>query len=245
MLTEEEKLRYSRQILIPEIGQEGQERLSQACVMIAGLGGLGSITAYYLATAGVKHLIIIDYDVIKLDNLNRQLLYNTKDIGRLKVESACEKLQDLNPNCRIDPILTDITVDKDLDPINACQLIIDATDNLKARQELNRISQVKKIPFIYGGIDGLNGMTTTFIPGKTGCLSCVFPHEKGFRNQGAIGALGPVAGIIASIQCIEAVKILIGMEPRLTGKLLRFKGAELSFQEIILEKNPECIVCGS
>jgi molybdopterin-synthase adenylyltransferase len=244
MLTEDERLRYSRQILIPEIGHEGQERLSGACAVVAGLGGLGSITAYYLAAAGVGHLIIVDQDKVSLDNLNRQLLHNTEDIGRMKTESAYEKLIRLNPNCRIDRVSADITAWTGLDTKDNCRVIIDATDNFIARKKINLISQSKNIPFVYGGINGFMGMTTVFIPGETACLECIFPNTHSTKKA-TISVLGPVAGLIASIQSIEALKILLGIGSRLAGKLLIFDGLQMEFKETEIKKNPACAICGA
>ena len=235
--------RFSKQRLIPEIGQAGQEELAKSMVMIAGLGGLGSISAYYLASAGVGRLRIIDRDCVDIDNLNRQILYNTRDIGHLKVDIAVEKLRNLNPDCRIEPLYADILSDQASDFAEGCRLIIDATDNLPARHALNRISLKYKIPFIYGGIDGWQGMTTTFIPGKTGCLACLFPFPNMNRKEKTIGVLGPVAGVMASIQSLEAIMILLGMTPQLAGRMLRFQGLTLDFKETVFEMDPQCSIC--
>ncbi len=245
VLTKDQKDRFSRQLLIPEIGEFGQEELSGSMVMIAGLGGLGSISSYYLAAAGVGHLKIIDRDCVALDNLNRQILYGTEEIGRLKIDTAVKKLRNLNPQCRVEPLYADILEEHVFDFAEGCQLIIDATDNLPARQALNRICLEKQIPFIYGGIDGWNGMATTFIPGKTGCLSCIFPSQGTDEKHKPTGALGPAAGVIASIQSLEAIMILIGMESRLAGRMLRFLGRELELRETRIERNPLCPLCGS
>lgn len=245
MLTKEQKDRFSRQLLIPEFGETGQKALLETSVLIAGLGGLGSVSAYYLVAAGIGHLKIIDRDYVAIENLNRQILHNTNDLGRPKIESARDKLRSLNPDCIIEPIHTDIRGKGLLDLVEGCRLIIDATDNLDARLALNRASVEKRIPFIYGGIDGLSGMTTTFIPGKTACLACIFPSQGRNRKDVIIGALGPVVGTIASIQCTEAVMILSGKSPKLAGRMLRFNGMEIDFKETKITRNPRCHVCGS
>jgi adenylyltransferase/sulfurtransferase len=211
--------------------------------MIAGLGGLGSISAYYLAAAGVGRLMIVDRDRVAVENLNRQILHNTVDIGRPKVDSALEKLQRLNAGCRIEPVFETI------DSLNArrlaegCDLIIDATDNLKTRHVLNRASLEKQIPFIFGGIDGWNGMAATFIPGQTGCLACLFPEHRKTGQRGPAPALGPTAGVIATLQSLEAILILLGLPPRMANRMMDFRGLDLRFRTIRTEKNPDCSLC--
>lgn len=243
LLTEEQKRRYRRQLILPEIGEDGQEKLGKARVLIVGLGGLGSISSYYLAAAGVGHLRIVDRDAVGLENLNRQLLHSTVDLGRPKVESASEKLLRLNPSCRVQAEVMTIGDENALGLAEGCGLIIDATDNIATRHVLNRVSLRKKIPFIYGGIRGWNGMAATFIPGKTGCFACLFPLERARTNETEFPALGPTAGVIASIQSMEALRILLGLPPRLAGRLLTFRGVEMRFRSTFVEKDPECPQC--
>ncbi len=241
MLSDEMKSRFHRQIIIPEIGEAGQESLASSKVLVAGLGGLGSVSSYYMTAAGVGHLKIIDDDAVSLDNLNRQILHNTGDIGRIKVDSGSEKLEKLNPSCRIEKLHTDIISPESHIFAEGCSLIIDATDNLTARNALNKMSLEKNIPLIYGGIDGWNGMVTTFIPGRTACLACLFPVKESEKKT--IGALGPVAGIISSIQSVEAIRILLGEKPGLAGRMLRFTGDQMDFKYSKIDKNPDCPVC--
>jgi len=244
LLTEEQKRRYRRQLILPEIGEEGQQKLGRAKVLLVGLGGLGSISSYYLAAAGVGHLRIVDRDAVGLENLNRQLLHSTDDLGRPKVESASEKLLRLNPLCHVETAIVDIG-DKNASGLaKDCSLIIDATDNLATRHVLNRVSLQKQIPFIYGGINGWNGMAATFIPGKTGCFACLFPPERTRPNETEFPALGPTAGAIASIQSMEALRILLGLPSRLAGRLLTFRGLEMRFRSTSIEQDPECSLCG-
>ncbi len=243
MLTKEETRRYSRQLSIPEIGIQGQQKLSQGSVMVVGLGGLGSISAYYLAAAGVGHLKIVDRDRVALENLNRQILHSTTDIGRPKVDSAVEKLYELNAGCRIEAVLETIDATNAGNLADACDLIIDATDNLTTRHVLNQASLEKQIPFIFGGIDGWNGMAATFIPGRTGCFACLFPQQREAEKRQPISALGPTAGVIATVQTLEALKILLGREPKLTNRMLDFRGLDLNFRFIHIEKNPDCRLC--
>jgi molybdopterin/thiamine biosynthesis adenylyltransferase len=245
VLTEEQKRRYRRQLILPEIGEDGQQRLGRAIVLIVGLGGLGSISSYYLAAAGVGHLRIVDRDAVGLENLNRQLLHSTDDLGRPKVESASEKLLRLNPACHVQPTLVDIGDENALGLAKGCSLIIDATDNVRTRHVLNRVSLEKQIPFLYGGINGWNGMAATFIPGVTGCFACLFPSRETSDEEKGIPALGPTAGVIASVQSMEALKILLGLPPRLAGRLLTFRGQEMRFRSTPIEQDPECPLCGS
>ena len=243
-LTEEQRHRYQRQLAIPEIGTHGQIRLGKARVMIVGLGGLGSITSYYLAAAGVGWLRIVDHDTVVLSNLNRQLLHRTPDLGRPKVASAADKLRRLNPGCCIEPVHVRVAHDNGLDLADGCDLLIDATDNLATRHALNRISLAKRIPFIYGGINGWSGTAATFIPGKTCCFACLFPALEDEAEVRITPALGPTAGVIASIQSMEVLRILLGLEPGLAGRLLDFQGSQVRFRTIRLEKNPDCALCG-
>jgi molybdopterin-synthase adenylyltransferase len=243
ILSSEEAIRYSRQLILPEIGPQGQIRLKQARVLIAGVGGLGSVSAYYMAAAGIGSIRIADRDTVEAGNLNRQILHGTGDIGKPKTLSALEKLRNLNPDCDIEPIQEIISDETILDMVAGCTVILDGTDNLKTRKVLNRASILKGIPFIYGGIDGFIGMASTFIPGLTPCLECFFSRDNGENKP--IGVIGPVPGVIASIQSLEAIKLILEIGELLTNSLLLFNGMDMTFRKIEMEKNPECPVCGS
>jgi len=242
ILSSEEAVRYSRQLILPEIGPQGQIKLKQARVLIAGMGGLGSVSAYYMAAAGIGSLRIADGDCVEAGNLNRQILHGTGDIGKPKTLSALEKLRNLNPDCDIESIQKLISAETILDMVADCTVILDGTDNLKTRKVLNRASILKGIPFIYGGVDGFTGMVSTFIPGRTPCLECLFSRDKG-QNE-PIGIIGPVPGVIASIQSLEAIKLILGIGGLLTNNLLVFNGMDMTFRKIEMEKNPDCPVCG-
>jgi molybdopterin/thiamine biosynthesis adenylyltransferase len=244
LLTDEQKSRYHRQVILPEIGEKGQHKLGKSRVLIVGLGGLGSISSYYLAAAGVGCLRIVDCDDVSLDNLNRQILHSTLDLNRAKTDSAAEKLRRLNPECCIEPVGAHIGEDNGFLLADGCDLILDATDNLASRHVLNRISLARRIPLIYGGINGWNGTAATFIPRKTCCFACLFPPEDLRKQETGIPVLGPAAGVIASIQSMEALRILLGLSPQLAGRLLDFQGKEIRFRTIRLEKNPDCKLCG-
>ena len=246
MLSSEDRQRYSRQMLLPEIGKAGQEKLTRAAVLVAGLGGLGSISAYYLAAAGFGRLRLVDSDTVTLENLNRQILHQTQDLGRPKTDSAEGKLSALNPGCRIEAFGERITADSALRLAAGCDLIVDATDNAATRAVLNRTALTLDIPFVFGGVSGLDGMVTTIIPGRTPCLQCIFPNLADIQTKAPVPALGPVVGIIASIQCLEAIKWVAGMETELlAGKLLSIQCRNLRFRTVSLARNPACPVCGA
>ena len=242
-LTHEELLRYSRQTMIPEIGEEGQQKLKRAKVLVAGVGGLGSISSYYLAAAGIGHLTIVDKDIVECSNLNRQIIHWTEDIGEAKTQSAIRKLQKLNPNCSIRAIQAEITEDNCRELIGDCSIIVDAMDNMKTRRILNAASIKNNIPYIYGGVHHLDGLVSVFIPQKTPCLECVFPFDAAESDSAPSGILGPVAGVISCIQSIETVKLILDFKDLLTGRLLCFCGYDMSFQEFKIEKKPQCPAC--
>ncbi len=244
MLTEDEVRRYSRQMALPEFGSSGQLRLAAGRVAVAGLGGLGSIAAYYLTAAGVGYIKIIDRDRVSLDNLNRQILHTTADLDRPKPDSAAEKLGRLNPHCRIEAIQASIGEGNAQDLLAGCDVIVDATDNRATRRLLNGVSLQRGVPFVYGGIEGWNGMVATFIPGRTACFGCLFPHEAKPRGGKPPAVLGPSAGIVASIQCLETLRLLLGIPPQLAGRLLRFSGSSMQFHTLQIDRNPQCPVCG-
>ena len=242
-LTEEEKERYSRQMMIPSIGARGQDLLRRARICIAGVGGLGSVSAYYLAAAGIGHLRLVDRDVVELSNLNRQILHWTEDLGTCKTDSASDKLARLNPDCLVEAIHAGIDEKNVFEIVDGCNVIIDALDNIKTRKLLNIASVRKSVPMIYGGVEGFTGMASTFLPGRTACFECLFSHiTEDDRSKGVIGAL---PAIIGSIQALEAIKIVTGLEVSLAGKLIYFSGLNMKFHEIEVDKNPRCPVCGT
>jgi molybdopterin-synthase adenylyltransferase len=243
MLTEDEARRYRRQVALPEIGVAGQLRLAAGRVAVVGLGGLGSIAAYYLTAAGVGFLKLIDQDRVALENLNRQILHNTDDLGRPKTDSAAEKLSRLNPHCRLETICATINDNNAGELLSDCAVIVDGTDNRTARQVLNRVSLQKHLPFVYGGIEGWEGMVSTFMPGRTACFSCLFPLQAAPVQNEPPPALGPSAGLVASLQCLETLRILVGLPPRLAARLLRFSGSTMEFRTLPIERNPHCPEC--
>jgi molybdopterin-synthase adenylyltransferase len=243
-LTQEEKLRYNRQIIIPEIGEEGQKKIKKAKVFVAGIGGLGSISTYYLTAAGIGYLKMVDKDTVDYSNLNRQIIHWSENIGERKSESGSRKLKSLNPNCAIEAICAEITEENCMELLGDCSVIVDAMDNMKTRRLLNAASVKKGIPYVYGGVHQLDGMASTFIPGETPCLECVFPSIRTEPDAPPPGILGPVPGIIACIQAIETIKIIAGLGGLLTGRLLFFSGYDMTFREFNINRDPDCPVCG-
>lgn len=242
MLSQEESARYDRQIMIPEIGKEGQERLKKAKVFVAGAGGLGCPISVYLAVAGVGHIRIADHDRIDLSNLNRQILHWNKDIGRLKADSAGEKLPEINPDVKIETVSETIDDENVTSLTDGFDAIVDAMDNWPARYALNRAAVENNIPFFHGAVRGLEGRAMTIIPGKTACLRCMYHGTPPIENA---PVLGTTPSIIASIQVTEVIKYLVGMGgDLLSGRLLIYDGMDMTFKEFKVERNPECDHCG-
>jgi adenylyltransferase/sulfurtransferase len=238
----EEKIRYDRQLRMPEIGPAGQRKLKAAKVFLAGLGGLGSTTACLLTAAGIGCLRIVDGDTVSLENLNRQILYGTGDVGKPKPDTAADRLRQLNPHCRLEPLQANITAQNAFELVSDCRIVVDATDNLATRLALNRVSVARKIPFVFGGIQGLHGMATTFVPPQTPCLACLFPGT-GQNEPVKTPVVSPLPALVASIQALETIKWIVGAGKLLTNRLLRIDGVNCCFKITTLEKNPSCPVC--
>jgi adenylyltransferase/sulfurtransferase len=240
MLSNEEKERYDRQLLIDDLDVKGQEKLKKSKVFIAGAGGLGSPISIYLSAAGVGTLRIVDQDIISLSNMNRQILYNSMDIGRKKAHAAKEKLKALNPHINVEVMSKTITKDNVFDLVDGFDLIMDAMDNFPTRYLLNEAAFTKKIPFIYGGVYGLEGALTTMIPGKTVCLRCIVNEAPPASTP---PVLGSTPGIIGCLQSMEAIKYLSGIGSLLKNRLMIFDGFNMQFREVKLSRDPKCTVC--
>lgn len=240
MLTRDEETRYDRQIMIKGIGETGQEKLKQARVVIAGSGGLGSPIAIYLAAAGVGTIRIIDHDTVELSNLNRQVLHWDRDIGRRKVESSAEKLQQLNPHITIEPVSETITEDNVSRLIAGSDLIVDGMDNLPTRYLLNKAAISNKIPFIHGAVYGLEGRVLTVIPGESACLKCVY---RGLLPPEKFPVIGVTPAVIGCIQATEAIKYIVGMGRLITDRLLVYDGLSMKFTELAVRRDPNCEHC--
>src|SRR3989304_1474090 len=233
MLTPSERERYDRQIMIGEIGQEGQEKLKRSRVVIAGAGGLGSLIAIYLTAAGIGTIRMIDHDQVTLSNLNRQILHWEEDIGRKKVDSARTKLKNLNSAMEIEAITETITEGNVSKLVDGCDVIVDAMDNLPTRYLLNRCAIEKNIPFFHGAGNGFEGRVMTVIPGETACLRCMY---RGLVPQEKFPVMGVAPAVIGSIQATEVIKYLVGVGKLLTDRLLIYDGLEVTFNEFRVNK---------
>jgi adenylyltransferase/sulfurtransferase len=239
MFSIQELDRYKRQIML--FGEEGQKRLKKATIFIAGAGGLGSPISIYLAVAGVGRIVLADKDSVELTNLNRQILHFNSDIGERKTTSALRKLKEINPDVTIEVLDTTIDETNILEIIGDADGIVDAMDNFPTRYLLNSAAYTKKIPFFHGGIRGLCGQATTFIPGKTACLSCIFPHPPPAE---VFPVVGVTPGLIGMVQANEVIKYLTGTGELLTDRLFYWDGERATVDEITLERNPSCPICG-
>jgi len=241
MLTGDELKRYDRQIMIPGIGEKGQEKLKRARVVIAGGEGLGSPASIYLAAAGVGTIRIIDHDRVELSNLNRQVLHWDEDIGREKVNSAVEKLKRLNKGVAIEAVEETITEANISKLVAGFDLIVDAMDNLPTRYLLNKAAIENNIPFFHGAVYGLEGRAMTIIPGRTACLGCVYrgpiPEEK-------FPVIGVTPAVIGCIQATEVIKYVTGIGKLLANRLLVYDGLNMKFTELVVKKDPNCEYCG-
>jgi len=242
MLTPSERERYDRQIMIGEIGQEGQGKLKRSRVVIAGAGGLGSTVAIYLTSAGIGMIRVIDHDQVALSNLNRQILHWEEDIGRKKVDSARTKLRNLNSAVEIEAIAETITEGNVSQLADGCDAIVDAMDNLPTRHILNRCAIERNIPFFHGAVNGFGGRVMTIIPGETACLRCMY---RGPVPQEKFPVIGVAPAVIGSIQATEVIKYLVGIGKLLTNRLLIYDGLKITFSEFTVNKNPDCDHCGS
>jgi molybdopterin-synthase adenylyltransferase len=239
MLNDAERERYARQIRL--FGEEGQERLKRANVFIAGAGGLGSIISIYMAAAGFGRIFIADCDSVEISNLNRQVLHRTKDLGRYKADSARDMLNSINPEIAIETRVETINEKNIGKLLQGYDLIMDAMDNFPTRYLLNKAALSKEIPLFHGAISGLQGQATTIIPGKTGCMRCIFPRPP---PASTFPALGSTCGVIGSIQVTEAVKYILGLEGLLQNRLLLWDGLSACLEEVAYLRNPGCVDCG-
>ncbi len=247
-LSADELLRYSRQLNLPEIGEEGQRRLKRARVLCIGAGGLGSPAALYLAAAGVGTLGVVDDDHVDLSNLHRQLLHGTADVGRRKTESAHERLRSVNPEVVINTHTTRLRANNARDLIESYDVVIDGSDNLPTRYLSNDVCVWQKKPNIYGSVHRFEGQASVFAPHlDAACYRCLFPEPP---PAGAVpscaeaGVLGVVPGIIGSIQALETIKLITGAGESLLGRLLHFDALSLRFREFNIRRDPNCPVCG-
>lgn len=246
-LSHEEIHRYSRHLLIPDVGLQGQQKLKGSSVLIVGTGGLGSPVALYLAAAGIGRIGLVDYDVVDFSNLQRQIIHGQSRLGDLKVESARDRLLDLNPEIQVDIYNEFLNSDNALDIAEPYQIIIDGTDNFPTRYLVNDLCVLTGKPNVYGSIYRFDGQASVFNLGDGPCYRCLFPEPPppGLVPSCAEGGvLGVLPGTIGSIQATETLKLILGIGEPLVGRLLLYDALDLSFQTVKLHKNPDCKVCG-
>jgi molybdopterin/thiamine biosynthesis adenylyltransferase len=238
MLTNQDKLRYARNLLLPNFGESSQQKLKQSKVLVIGTGGLGSAALYYLAAAGIGNIGIIDFDVVDISNLQRQILHSTNDLGRKKVDSASEKLKALNPEINIKTY--DFFFDQEI-ILEDYDIVLDCTDNFTSKKFINQACVKLKKPLIHAGILEYSGQIMTIIPNETACYNCVFDEEPPVNPSKAV--IGAVAGILGILQAAEAIKYLTGLGDLLTNKLFVYDFLKTDFRKIEIKKNKGCSVC--
>jgi molybdopterin/thiamine biosynthesis adenylyltransferase/rhodanese-related sulfurtransferase len=246
-LTHEEIRRYSRHLIMPQVGMAGQRQLKAASVLIVGLGGLGSPQAMYLAAAGVGRLGLVDDDTVALSNLQRQVIHGTGNVGRAKLESAAERLRDLNPNIQIDTYPVRLGSANALDVLAPYDIIVDGTDNFPTRYLLNDACVLLGKPNVYGSVFRFDGQATVFDARGGPCYRCLFPQPPppGLMPGCAEGGvLGVMPGVIGTIQATEAIKLILGIGETLVGRLLLYDALAMTFDFVKLRKNSNCPVCG-
>ncbi len=246
-LRADQRERYHRHLLLPEVGEQGQLRLLDAKVLLLGAGGLGSPAAMYLAAAGVGTLGIVDMDVVDASNLQRQVLHNTERIGQRKVDSAAATLTAMNPDVRVVPHDLRLAADNVLDVLAGYDLVVDGTDNFPTRYLLNDASVITSIPVVHGSIFRFEGQVTVFDPVRGPCYRCLLPEPPPAElapSCAEAGVLGVLPGIVGSLQALEAIKVLLSLGDTLVGRLLTYDALEQTFRTFEVRKDPACPACG-
>ena len=245
--TEDQINRYSRHILLQDVGVEGQEKISRGRVLVVGAGGLGAPVAFYLAAAGVGAIGIIDGDVVDLSNLQRQIIHFTADVGKPKVISAKEKINRLNPDVQVTTYQALLTAENAPDVIRGYDFVVDGTDNFPVKFLINDACVMQGKPFSHGGILRFDGQTLTYVPGSA-CYRCLFhapPPPNAVPTCSQAGVLGAIAGMLGTIQATEALKYLTGVGELLPNKLLSFNAKTMAFRTIKTKRSDKCPVCGA
>jgi sulfur-carrier protein adenylyltransferase/sulfurtransferase len=247
VLTPEQRNRYHRHLLLPEVGAKGQQKLLDSKVLLLGAGGLGSPAALYLAAAGVGTLGIIDMDVVDASNLQRQVLHNMDRVGERKVDSAKKTLTAINPDVNVATYDVRLGADNVLDIIDGYDVIVDGTDNFPTRYLVNDASLLKRIPVVHGSIFRFEGQVTVFAPYEGPCYRCMIPEPPPAElapSCAEAGVLGVLPGIVGSIQALEAIKVLLDLGDPLIGRLLAYDALEESFRTFKVRRDPQCPACG-
>jgi len=247
MLTESERERYARHLVLPEVGEEGQEKLKSASVLIIGAGGLGSPVSMYLAAAGVGRIGLADFDDVDVTNLHRQILYGTSQVGQPKLSAARERLHDLNPEITIETHETAITSANALEIFRGYDVIVDGTDNFPTRYLVNDACVLTGKPNVYGSIFRFDGQASVFYAPEGPCYRCLYPEPPPpnvVPSCAEGGVLGVLPGVIGTIQAIETIKLITGIGEPLIGRLLLFDALRMEFRRLKLKKDPNCAICG-
>ncbi|HMG00153.1 MAG TPA: molybdopterin-synthase adenylyltransferase MoeB [Gemmatimonadaceae bacterium] len=247
-LTREELVRYSRHILLPQVGENGQRALKTSRVLLVGAGGLGSPVALYLAAAGVGTIGLVDFDVVDLSNLQRQILHGSAGIGSSKIDSARDRLRDINPNVKLEPYETRFTSRNALEIAKGYDLIVDGTDNFATRYLINDTSVLLGVPNVYGSVYRFEGQASVFGATDGPCYRCLFrepPPPHLVPSCADAGVLGVVPGLVGTIQATEAIKMLLGLGETLVGRLLMIDAMTMAFRTIEIRRDPECPACGT
>src|SRR3954454_11337790 len=243
-----ERQRYSRHVLLPEVGEEGQRKLKAARVLCVGAGGLGSPAALYLAAAGVGTLGIVDFDVVDLTNLQRQIVHGTADVGRSKLDSARDRLAAINPEVRVETFAEPLSVANARSLVEAFDVVVDGTDNFPARYLVNDACVLYGKPNAWGSIQRFEGQASVFAARGGPCYRCLHPEpppEGAVPSCAEAGVLGVLPGVIGIIQATEALKLVLGIGKPLVGRLLIYDALKMRFRELRLPKDPDCPICGA
>lgn len=245
--TEEQIERYSRHIILPEVGGVGQKKIMAAKVLVVGAGGLGSPAAFYLTAAGVGVLGLVDFDRVDPTNLQRQILHSTADIGRLKTESAKEKLNALNPEVEVRSHTVKLTSDNIMDIVKEYDIVLDGSDNFPTRYLLNDACFLSEKTIVHGSIFRFEGQVTVFKPKEGPCYRCLFPVPPPpglVPSCQEAGVLGVLPGLIGTVQAVETLKLILGIGETLVGRLLLYDSLNMSFREVTIKADPDCPLCG-
>ncbi len=237
---------YKRQEVLKELGEVGQRRLKNSKVLIAGIGGLGSISSLYLALAGVGRLILVDRDVVDVSNLHRQVLYSFNDVRLPKVEAAARRLKELNPEVEVEAIAENINGENVFNLVRKVDCVVDGLDNMRTRYLINKACVKNNIPYIFAGAIGFEGNISVIIPHETACLQCFLPdlNDASLPTCETRGVIGATPGIIGAMEAMEAIKLLAGIDGGLKGKLLVCDFVTMNYITVDLKRNPNCKVCG-
>lgn len=247
MLSEDQIQRYSRHIILKDVGGKGQQKLLDSKVLIIGAGGLGSPIALYLGAAGVGTIGIADADDVDISNLQRQVIHFTADIGKPKVYSAKEKIQDMNPDVQVKTYKEWVTAGNIANIIADYDFVIDGTDNFAAKFLINDACVLGKKPYSHGGILQFDGQTFTVMPGESACYRCIFPEpppKEAIPTCSQAGVIGVLPGVIGTIQATEAIKFILGKGDLLANRLLTYNALRMRFRDVPIKRNPKCPICG-